>query len=229
MLGVGAVEPRHAVEEAASAKDSLAHTTALGATAPSADAGKVPARYSSGAGWADVFAPGGPVSAELEAEGSPASTIVGDPQPFVGTSFAAPVVSGAAALVRQVQPHLSAAEVMAILLDSALPGGQAEKIINPQGAVDLARSVSSPKATSAGQSHVDGDQPSPTIAPGTPNVLLPVSARPVASPMRDYSVPLVLAGVLSIVLIVALFARALSSESTPPSGNGASTRLGTRV
>ncbi|MCQ9342554.1 S8 family serine peptidase [Corynebacterium kozikiae] len=55
--------------------------------------------------------------------------------PFVGTSFAAPVVSGTAALLKQRHPHASAAEIRQALFDSVDPA---------TGAVDPTRSITTP-------------------------------------------------------------------------------------
>lgn len=49
----------------------------------------------------------------------------GTVQPYVGTSFAAPVVSGAVALLRERHPGLSAAEVRALVYAAAQPFGGA--------------------------------------------------------------------------------------------------------
>lgn len=94
--------------------------------------GRVVADYSVPGVWVDLVAPGGPVSTVLRTA-SGEVTIVGDPDPFAGTSFAAPVVSAAAALVWQVRPELSAAQVRSVLVDTARSGGV--PVVDPAAAV----------------------------------------------------------------------------------------------
>lgn len=94
--------------------------------------GRVVADYSVPGVWVDLVAPGGPVSTVLR---TPAGevTVVGDPDPFAGTSFAAPVVSAAAALVWQVRPEMSAAQVRSVLVSTARSGGV--PVVDPAAAV----------------------------------------------------------------------------------------------
>jgi len=54
-------------------------------------------------------------------------------EPFTGTSFAAPVVSGTVALLRQRYPHASPVQIRSMITASAEPHG---------GAVDPLRAVS---------------------------------------------------------------------------------------
>ncbi|MGX9790059.1 type VII secretion-associated serine protease mycosin [Mycobacterium sp. MMS18-G62] len=73
-----------------------------------------PSRFSLAGPWVDVAAPGeGIVSLDPDGEGLidelPTS---GDPRPISGTSYAAPVVSAIAALVRARSPELTARQVM---------------------------------------------------------------------------------------------------------------------
>lgn len=96
-------------------------------------------------------------------------------EPFTGTSFAAPVVSGTVALLKQRHPHASAAQIRELLTASAEPHG---------GAVDPLRAVS----------FVEREQTSDTA---------PLRARPVetvdsAAPSRSSFT------VMSIVLVAAL-------------------------
>jgi membrane-anchored mycosin MYCP len=94
--------------------------------------GRVVADYSVPGVWVDLVAPGGPVSTVLRTAAGEV-TIVGDPDPFAGTSFAAPVVSATAALVWQVRPEHSAAQVRSVLVDTARSGGV--PVIDPAAAV----------------------------------------------------------------------------------------------
>lgn len=84
-------------------------------------AGRRRAEYSIPGPWVDLFAPGGPVSTVLST-GAAETTIIGDPNPFIGTSFAAPVVSASAALLWQLRPELSATQVRELLIATSQPG-----------------------------------------------------------------------------------------------------------
>ncbi|WP_297008948.1 S8 family serine peptidase [uncultured Corynebacterium sp.] len=116
VLTVGAVDAR------------IAHVTLLDHLGP----GRVRAGYSVPGPWVDLAAPGGPVSTVLRT-GTGEVTVVGDPEPFAGTSFAAPVVSATAALVWQVRPELSAAQVRDVLVSTARSGGV--PVVDPAAAV----------------------------------------------------------------------------------------------
>lgn len=101
------------------------------------DAGRHPAPYSLTGAWVDVYAPGGPVSALHDVPGrAEPVVVVGDPDPFTGTSFAAPVVTGTAALVRQVLPRATAPQVRRILLGTSSPPPY--PVVDPRRAVDEA-------------------------------------------------------------------------------------------
>lgn len=103
------------------------------------DAGRRPADYSVPGSWVDLHAPGGPVSAPLETSAETDTlvrTVVGDPAPFTGTSFAAPVVSATAALVWQLRPELSAARVRELVVASADHG--VVPVVSPAAAVSAA-------------------------------------------------------------------------------------------
>lgn len=68
----------------------------------------------------------------------------GDARDFHGTSFAAPVVSGTAALLRQRHPDYSAAEIRAQIVASAEPAGGA---VDPLAAVTFVSSPQTPLAS----------------------------------------------------------------------------------
>ena len=143
VLAVGAVAPR--ARELAAGAGAGAGSVAGPAAGKenSADQGRVPAQYSAPTHWVDLFAPGGPVEGQVDVRGK-VHTIVGNPDPFEGTSFAAPVVSGTAALVWQIVPHLSVQEVRELLTATASPGasgpglGKQMLVVNPAAAVDKA-------------------------------------------------------------------------------------------
>jgi membrane-anchored mycosin MYCP len=162
------------------------------------DAGRRPADYSVPGDWVELYAPGGPVSAVLDAagddgpphRGAPARTIVGDPAPFSGTSFAAPVVAGAAALVWQARPDLTAAQVRSLLVATA-----------EQGVVPV---VSPVAAVSAALDGSDGPGATPTgaAAPGS-RYAVPeeVTVTRAAPAPRDLRIPLLLGAAVALALL----------------------------
>ena len=155
--------------------------------------------------------------------------VVGSPEPFIGTSFAAPVVSGVAAMVWQLRPELTPAEVTGLLRETAQPGGavdgveglQTARVVDPSAALSLAREQLRDRAVDA----ADKDKHAPDEA--VAEVPVAVTAAPVAEQVTDYRVPLVLSAVLAVALVLVLVARAFASESTPPSGSPEITRQGT--
>lgn len=89
----------------------------------------------------DLTAPGVAITSARVGTGSQAQT--GD-----GTSFAAPFISGAAALVRQARPELSPAEVKALLMNTAAPlhsgsGGMIAESLGGAGSLRVDRAVAS--------------------------------------------------------------------------------------
>lgn len=90
-------------------------------TVGSVDAQGAPSQFTLGGPWVDVAAPGeGVVSLDADGEGLVDSLpVLGNPTPIVGTSYAAPVVSGIAALVRARSPHLTARQVMQRIKETA--------------------------------------------------------------------------------------------------------------
>lgn len=102
----------------------------------------------------------------------------GTVEPFTGTSFAAPVVSGTAALLRQRYPHASARQIREIIIASAEPRG---------GSVDPFRTV-----THIAREH--SESPGPFHA-------APVDAVQSATPARS-------AFTIAFVLVAAVVAAA---------------------
>ncbi|MFD5869238.1 S8 family serine peptidase [Corynebacterium sp. NPDC060344] len=114
------------------------------APADAAPAEAVPAGYAVAADWVDVAAPGGPVvgpapdgetMADLQITGSRTA-------PIVGTSFAAPLVSGTAALLLSRHPELSPVQVRGIITATSSPVSSAPGIgvgmVDPVAAVTWA-------------------------------------------------------------------------------------------
>lgn len=174
VLSVGAVESGTVMGGGAGSAGGSAATSTAGAGAGRAatgggspgdqpapavlNSGRVPAAYGLAGVPADIYAPGGPVVAQV-GDGPP---VVGSPEPFIGTSFAAPVVSGVAAMVWQLRPELTAAEVTGLLRETAQPGGaidgveglQTARVVDPSAALSLARDQQrNHMADAAGQDH----------------------------------------------------------------------------
>jgi membrane-anchored mycosin MYCP len=90
-------------------------------TVGSVDQQGAPSQFTLAGPWVDVAAPGeGVLSLDADGEGLVDSLpVLGNSMPIVGTSYAAPVVSGIAALVRARSPHLTARQVMQRIKDTA--------------------------------------------------------------------------------------------------------------
>lgn len=226
VLAVGAVAPRAqelVAAGAGSSADADAGTSAGASAAKtnSADQGRVPAPYSAQTHWVDLFAPGGPVEGQVDVRGK-VHTIVGNPDPFEGTSFAAPVVSGTAALVWQIVPHLSVQEVRELLTTTATPGasgpglGKQMLVVNPAAAVDRALDLRDARnRIGSNGNHASDDSTDSHYE------LQTVSTQPHQPEVADYSVPVVLSLVLALGIIATVVCRAFSADSRPPSGSEA--------
>lgn len=227
VLAVGAVAPR--AQELAAGAGAGAGSVAGPAAGKenSADQGRVPAQYSAPTHWVDLFAPGGPVEGQVDVRGK-VHTIVGNPDPFEGTSFAAPVVSGTAALVWQIVPHLSVQEVRELLTATASPGasgpglGKQMLVVNPAAAVDKALDLRDARIR-VGDNGSDGNNGSIASdgSTGAHYELQTVSTQPHQPGAADYSVPVVLSLVLALGIIATVVCRAFSADSRPPSGSEA--------
>ena len=229
VLAVGAVAPRAqelVAAGAGSSADADAGTSAGASAAKtnSADQGRVPAPYSAPTHWVDLFAPGGPVEGQVDVRGK-VHTIVGNPDPFEGTSFAAPVVSGTAALVWQIVPHLSVQEVRELLTTTATPGasgpglGKQMLVVNPAAAVDRALDLRDAR-NRIGSNGNHGNHASDDST-DSHYELQTVSTQPHQPEVADYSVPVVLSLVLALGIIATVVCRAFSADSRPPSGSEA--------
>jgi membrane-anchored mycosin MYCP len=157
-----------------------------------------PSEFTLAGPWVDVAAPGeGVLSLSLAGDGSADAL---DGKPLSGTSYAAPVVSGLAALIRGRFPTWSARQVMQRIRATAHhpPGGWDQRV--GAGAVDFLAAVSTDSPTSP--AHPTARTP---LRVDEPAVALPPSprARRVA-----FTGAAVCAGVLATLLLV----RALSTR-----------------
>lgn len=135
-------------------------------TVGSVDAMGAPSQFTLAGPWVDVAAPGeSVVSLDADREGLVDSlTVLGNSAPIVGTSYAAPVVSGIAALVRSRSPQLTARQVMQRIKETAHrpPSGWDPFVGN--GVVDALAAVSGGAAITTVTAPVDkataaGDHP----------------------------------------------------------------------
>lgn len=101
-----------------------------------------PAEWAMTGPWVDVAAPGGPVTGPDPRGGGLADSHVaagGAATPLRGTSFAAPVVAGTAALVLSRAPHLTPAQVREAVITTATPvaadAGLGAGVVDPLAAV----------------------------------------------------------------------------------------------
>lgn len=120
-----------------------------------------PSRFSLAGPWVDVAAPGERVVAlDPAGEGlidSVPSSV--DPKPISGTSYAAPVVAGIAALIRSRSPQLSARQVMKRIEDSAHEPAAGWDPRVGHGVVDALAALSA--------DDTGGTRPQPTTLPHT--------------------------------------------------------------
>ncbi|MEN3321267.1 MAG: rane-anchored mycosin [Mycobacterium sp.] len=152
-------------------------------TVGSVDPRGAPSRFTLAGPWVDVAAPGeAVVSLDADGEGLVDTLpVLGDSMPIVGTSYAAPVVSGIAALVRARAPHLSARQVMQRIKDTAHrpPAGWDPFVGN--GVVDALAAVSGD--TSSTRKTVRDDMPHDEgvrLSPPVPEVSPDPSGRRIA-------------------------------------------------
>ena len=118
-------------------------------TVGSVDPQGAPSRFTLAGPWVDVAAPGeSVVSLDADGEGLVDSLpVLGNSMPIAGTSYAAPVVSGIAALVRARSPQLTARQVMQRIRDTAhRPPAGWDPFVG-HGVVDALAAVSGGAAT----------------------------------------------------------------------------------
>lgn len=170
-------------------------------TVGSVDADGAPSAFSLAGPWVDVAAPGEDVvSLGPGGEGLIDRQLDDDEKPIAGTSYAAPVVSGIAALVRSRWPHLSARQVMARIEQTAhRPAAGWDPVVG-HGLVDLAAAVSG----------------------GAPVAAAPPAGRPVSSPEQRPRDPgprhIAIAG--AGIGIAAAILIAASASARRPRGDG---------
>jgi len=120
-------------------------------TVGSTDPRGAPSRFTLAGPWVDVAAPGeGVVSLDADGEGLVDSLpVLGNSTVIVGTSYAAPVVSGIVALVRARSPHLTARQVMQRIKETAhRPPAGWDPFVG-HGVVDALAAVSGGAATTS--------------------------------------------------------------------------------
>ena len=133
-----------------------------------------PSRFTLAGPWVDVAAPGeSVVSLSATGEGlvdtEPGSV---DAEPISGTSYAAPVVSGVAALIRARAPQLTARQVMRRIEDTALHPAAGWDPFVGFGVIDPLAALSA-----------DGERPT-AVTRETASVPPPADAEPVDSRIR---------------------------------------------
>ncbi|WP_295627492.1 S8 family serine peptidase [uncultured Corynebacterium sp.] len=152
----------------------VAGVVEVGGTTGTSATDHVPASYALTAEWVDVAAPGGPVLGPSPDGASWADLHVGSSQatPIMGTSFAAPLVSGTAALILSRRPDLSPAEVRRIIAETAspaaLPTGIGVGIVDPVAAVHRTGLVAHADDSAGSASAPSGSLSSGSAAAPTP-------------------------------------------------------------
>lgn len=171
--------------------------------------------------WVDLAAPGGPLlGPDPRGAGLADRRVVGGrADPVLGTSFAAPVVSGAAALLLSRDPGLRPAEVRRRLTGTAAPVPGASGI--GAGVVDPVAALSWPEPP------VPAD-PAPVPAPAPPAPADPAPAARVRAAAAALAAVAALAAPLALLAGRAAqpVARAAGPLSSGPSGSPASIAQG---
>ena len=129
------------------------------------DAAGAPAEFSLHGPWVDVAAPAVHLRS-VGADGAGVSDLVvngdGSRTPISGTSFAAPFVSGTAALIRQAHPGLTARQVVERIQNTAIPAAGGRDFAVGHGVVDPVAAVT-------------GVRRSERPAPATTTIAVPAS------------------------------------------------------
>ena len=108
-------------------------------TVGSVDAHSAPSPFTLAGPWVDVAAPGENLTSLDPAGSGTVSTLpgLGGPAPISGTSYAAPIVSGLAALIRSAFPRLTARQVMRRIESTTRPPHRGRDPLLGHGVVDL--------------------------------------------------------------------------------------------
>ncbi|MGV0813515.1 type VII secretion-associated serine protease mycosin [Mycolicibacterium boenickei] len=117
--------------------------------------------------WVDVAAPGENL-VSLHPDGENLIDTIGRDSPISGTSYAAPVVAGLAALVRSRFPRLSAREVMRRIEDTARTPAEGWNPVVGHGVVDALAAVSGGAPSSPTAAAVPVPAAPPVPAPTDP-------------------------------------------------------------
>ncbi|WP_018023331.1 type VII secretion-associated serine protease mycosin [Corynebacterium ulceribovis] len=213
----GAADVRAAVERAHTA--GIVLVAAAGNTSPTCKYGAVawpahlpqviavaaleqrhsPAEYSVPGPWVDIAAPGGPVVGLAPSDSGliDGGETADGPYPLIGTSFAAPVVAGSAALLRQLHPTWSPAEIKQRLLATASPASPSAGL--GVGVVDPVAAVMAPLTGTGGAYGTTHAAANPVPAPASPPTPDPTGPKRFG----------VVAGLAALLLVVATAAAAL--------------------
>lgn len=184
-------------------------------TVGSVNARGEPSSFTLAGPWVDVAAPGEGVTSLSSLGGGLVNAVAGQqgPTPLSGTSYAAPVVSGLAALIRSRFPNLTARQIMQRIKATAHhpPGGWNPRV--GAGLVDLLAAVSTDSAVGP-------------VAPPPP-ARIPIRPAPLAVPPdhRARNTAFTGAGICIGVLSTVLIAGALRSR-LPRSARKAGNVLG---
>ncbi len=153
-------------------------------TVGSVDIQGAPSAFTLAGPWVDVAAPGeAVVSLDADGEGLVDTLpVLGESMPITGTSYAAPVVSGIAALVRARSPQLTARQVMQRIKNTAhRPAADWDPFVG-HGVVDALAAVSGDTTTPrmTVNTRARRDDVKRPIAPPPPEVSRDTAGRGVA-------------------------------------------------
>lgn len=150
---------------------AYAHVLTVGATDPQGS----PLPFSSSGSWVDVAAPGSDMSAPVPLSHDSTGMSSG----LAGTSFAAPLVSAAAAWIWTARPKLTAGQVAAVLRASAHPtGSQTFDAKTGYGVIDVAAALALPTPPS------DPDEPNDDIPQVKPGLFFSNGQPPLTTPEK---------------------------------------------
>ncbi|SEH92699.1 membrane-anchored mycosin MYCP [Mycolicibacterium rutilum] len=163
------------------------HVLTVGSVGPDG----TPSPFSAAGPWVDVAAPGERV-VSLDRDGEGLVTTLATPdgaKPIAGTSYAAPVVAGIAALLRSRHPQLTARQVMQRLEQTARPPAAGWDPVVGHGLVDALAAVTNGTAPTAEQHRhatisvaaaASDEQPTSRVAVAGAAVCIAVTAAVIA-------------------------------------------------